>query len=495
MKRYIYFVLALVVFVAAIGVACDGTELSEPGATATPTTAAETPVATATATVAPAPTATETPVATPTATAEAMSATAETPAATATATAAPAPTAAATPAAAPMATAAPTSTAAYTPSDDPHAAAYEALLATIPDTPETRNDVYIGNYALARQVFDAATFPLPGPGDDEDAVAAFTSLEWVTMGPGMLNVDYPSALGTSGFLDQIIYGNYTELMAENLQHLAFDVRNIDQSILAGGPNQYQALRGRFDPQATDAALSACSECPAPSIEEHMGIPYYSWGEDYGVDINTKFAPPVFDNLGRGGRIAVLDEHLFRTLGTPEMKEVIGAHLKEVPSLVDVEEFRLLAGGMSRLRAYTMLLSDNVEAWDINVLSKFIMGEDAPQGDIDRMKQQLAESGPQLRPYNAYATGAGKDEEGSYMALVLVHADDASAEENVGLLRKRIEEGSSTSYGNPWSDSIDVDSLEINAEGRLLLAKARGRIAASGGWLQWVFLRDALILYE
>ena len=368
--------------------------------------------------------------------------------------------------------------------------AYEALLATIPDTPETRNEVYIADYALARQVFDAATFPLPGPEDDEAAVAAFTSFEWVNMEPGTSNVDYPLPL-SYGFLDQVIYGNYTEMMAENLQYLAFDVRNIDQSILAGRPDQHhQALQGRFDSQAADSALSACSECPAPKREEHRGVLYYSWGEDYATDVYTTFVPPVFDNLGRGGRIAVLDEYLFRTLGTTEMKALIDVHLKEGPSLADVEEFRLMAGGMSRLRAYTMLLSDGVEAWDLNVPPKVIVGGKVYQGHIN---EQLAESGPRLRPYNAYATGAGKDEEGSYMALVLIHADDASAEENVGLLRKRIEEGSSIFGDYPWSDVIEVDRLEINADGRLLLAKLRGRIASEP--FNWVFSRDALILYE
>ena len=79
-----------------------------------------------------------------------------------------------------------------------------------------------------------------------------------------------------------------------------------------------------------------------------------------------------------------------------------------------------------------------------------------------------------------------------MALVLVHADGASAEENAGLLRRRIEEGSST-YNGLWSDNIDVGRLEINAEGGVLMAKLRGDLAR--GWLDWVYRRDGLILYE
>ena len=279
----------------------------------------------------------------------------------------------------------------------------------------------------------------------------------------------------------------------NLQYLAFDVRNIDQTIVAGPPSsQLDVVRGRFNPQATDEALSACSECSSPSRGEHRGIPCYGWGEDYTADADMSFAPPAFESLGRGGRIAVLDEYVFRTLGTSEMK-AIDTSLDQYPPLADVEEFSLLAVGMSRLGAYTMLLSDDAEAWELDGLAGLSLGEGASQGDIEKMRQKLGESGPWLRPYEAYATGAGKDEDGSYMALVLVHADGASAEENGGLLRRRIEEGSSTVYGVPWSDQIDVDTLEIKAKGRLLLAKLRGGLAADP--FNWMYFRDTLILYE
>ena len=124
------------------------------------------------------------------------------------------------------------------------------------------------------------------------------------------------------------------------------------------------LRGRFDPQATDVTLETCSECPAPSIEGHRGIPYYSWGEDYATNLERRHSPPAFDEVGRGGRIAVLDEYVIRTLGTSEMKAVIDAHLEEAPSLADVEEFQLLARGMSQLVVYTMFLIDEVELWGL-----------------------------------------------------------------------------------------------------------------------------------
>ena len=284
---------------------------------------------------------------------------------------APGPTFTTTPAVAPAPADTPTGAPAATSTDtltpEPTAApaatladtAYERLLGTIPDTLELRREVYINDYALVRQMFD---IPLPGPGDDEDALAAFyerpppTGFEGEADGPPVREFGAISFFGP--------FNQYRNIAAENLQHLAFDVRSMDQSIVAFAlPATLDVVRGRFDPQATGKALESCSECEPPSREEYGGVSYYSWGEDYAFNPQLRFAPPAFDEIGRGGRIAVLDEYVFRTLGTSDMKALIDAGLNESASLADVEEFRLLAGGMSRLGAYTMLLSDDVEVWD------------------------------------------------------------------------------------------------------------------------------------
>ena len=366
-------------------------------------------------------------------------------------------------------------------------AAYAGLLGTIPDTPELRQQVYINDYALVRQMFD---IPLPGPEDDEVALEEF--YKWLPRFEGEADDPPVPGFGAASFFGP--FNRYRNFTAENLQHLAFDVRSIDQSIVAFAlPATLDVIRGRFDPQATDKALESCSECEPPSREEYGGVSYYSWGEDYADNLQLRFGPPAFDEIGRGGRIAVLDEYVFRTLGTPGMEALIDASLNEGASLADVEEFRLLAGGMSRLGAYTMFLSDDVEVWDTDVYVGLLLQDDFTRKGVVQAQRELSERGPWLRPYEAFATGAGKDENGHYMALVLVHADDASAEENVGLLRRIIEEEGSVLYDISWSDYIDVDRSEIHAKGRALLAKLRGPRALH--WLRWVLQRDSLILYE
>ena len=91
--------------------------------------------------------------------------------------------------------------------------------------------------------------------------------------------------------------------------------------------------------------------------DRHGIKFYSWGEDLAVDIKKIYAPPAFDRLGRGGRIAVLDEYVFRTLETRGMKRLIDVSLGRRDSLADVDEFRLLATGLDELNAYSGLLTD------------------------------------------------------------------------------------------------------------------------------------------
>ena len=99
--------------------------------------------------------------------------------------------------------------------------------------------------------------------------------------------------------------------------------------------------------------------------------------------------------------------------------------------------------------------------------------------------------PLLRPYVSFASGQGKDERGPYMALTLVHSDATSAEENVALLRRRIEETRSIWRGDLWIDM--VDSMEITAEGRVLSAKLWGRISVN--WYTWFDEREPLLMHE
>ena len=374
------------------------------------------------------------------------------------------------------------------------------MLGLIPDTPETRSSVYIYDYALSRELFDV---PLPGQGADETELEEYYSYSsYFSLHPWTENIPYFYLPHPAPFLSD----GYTRWRSRRMdrvgllhrRYFGFDIRNEDQTMVAGvHPRLMEVMYGRFDPQATARTLSTCSgECTPPDAqEEYRGVVFYSWGEDYVVNRRKSFAPPAFDLLGRGGRIAVQDRYVFRTFGTDDMKELIDRSQDRRPSLADVEEYRLLVQGMSELGAYSMSLTDRTRGFQ-QTLEYFCQGSGLTMDNPDCIRVGAAmERGPMLRRYQVFATGVGKDDRGAYTALVLVHADNRSARVNVGLLRRRIVQGHSSIASQSWPEVFDTDTMEVVARGRALLAKLRPAEGKPPSWQPWERPNDPLLLHE
>ena len=359
---------------------------------------------------------------------------------------------------------------------------YLELLGTIPDSPETRRGVWITDYSKVRETFGLV---LTGP-DDEDLQKMLSDFREGRR-------DSRPFVKSMAFLGPL--NIYFREVNQNLRYVALDHSDMDQSIVTViPPDVKEVVMGHFDQQRTHDALMSCFECPPADIEEHRGVQFYSWGADFAASPRLSFQPPMFDHIGRGGRIAVLDSLVFRTISTEAMKSVIETSQNEVSSLADVQVFRLLADGMSSLEAYNMLLSEDVDLWsavahfrEYNYLY--------PQ--YDHHGDPLAGTGPWLSPFEAYALGVGADESGNFMALVLLHANGDDAAKNVGLLRRVIEEEDSVLNESSWSEIIDLERSEILADGRVLLAKVRAAnprdsLRILGGLYDSA---DSLILHE
>ena len=404
------------------------------------------------------------------------------------------------------ATSSPTVTAKPTPKPAP--SIFEEMLGLIPDTPETRAYVRIVDHTLRWEALALAP-----KSDDSDT----RGVDLFEAGRTFLN-----------------FNQVTRSTQPNLtEYLALDPGTINQSLLAGTtPRQWEILGGRFDPKATEQALSRCTGAclPPDAREEYQGVTFYSWGEDFKGSLQDRLKPPAFDKQGRGGRIAVLDNYVYRTLWTDGIREQIDAGLGRRPSLAEVEDFRLLAENLSELGSYEIYLSDDTQSveeldsltvtltgkagaydWLVNDEQKrqtykvfFWDSEgrtvgvqlDSPMEEVQQLRQELQQS--LLRPYLAYGTGRGLDSDGRYIGIVLAHADEDLARENVVLLQQRIRETVNLANSKPWNETVDLGRMEVGTEGRLLLAKLPlpDREFASGiPTFDTSFTLDGLLLHE
>ena len=56
--------------------------------------------------------------------------------------------------------------------------------------------------------------------------------------------------------------------------------------------------------------------------------------------------------------------MLRTVWTDDMKSMIDASLDKRPSLADSEDYQLLVQGISELKAYATLLTDQTQGFDV-----------------------------------------------------------------------------------------------------------------------------------
>ncbi len=274
------------------------------------------------------------------------------------------------------------------------------------------------------------------------------------------------------------YDPRTRELLEVEGYLRFDIGSVDGSIWAEDlPRTLEAVTGRFDPEATGTLLSACAECPEPETLEHGGIEFYSWGEDFTPELAKRLQPPAFDPLGRGGRIAVLDSLVLRTIETEGMRHLIDAYLDNRDSLADDPDLALAAETLDGIGVYSSLLVGNVESFE------------APS-----LGMASSEEPRLLDEYILLGTGVGHDEDGHYTALVFVYQNEDVAERNVGVFKKILAEGFSIYSNKPWTELFPHS--EVWNQDRTLIAKLRTESPVNRLiYLSMVFNGELLILWD
>ena len=346
------------------------------------------------------------------------------------------------------------------------------LMKLIPLTEDSRSIVSFNDYGLAREANG-----IQAPAED----ASDQDLE-----------EYLRELGSTGLAAGPWISGFTrESMAQLEQkYLGFGVGDVERSILAGEPPYtLEAVSGRFDPETTGASLAACAECDKPEVQEHLGVKFYSWGEDYKPDLKKRLQPPAYDVLGRGGRIAVLDSVVFRTLGTAGMRSLIRTYGGNGDSLADDPDLALAAGALQNLGVYSALLAGDVERFT-DPLGSLLSPEERAQ--LQKMRDQLQmEAGTTSEKYSVLGAGVAKDSDGFVTILVFVYEDEGAASRNVQDFEERLANGRSMLTGQPWTEYFPEG--EVWNDGRALIARLpteRPRI-----WEQMVLSVDSLLWQE
>jgi len=258
------------------------------------------------------------------------------------------------------------------------------------------------------------------------------------------------------------------------QTLGFTQADVNQTIYAGTlpMSYYEAVRGRFSPDDIDSAVHTGPMHEMLEAVSYRGHKYYSWGTD--TDINMSMRSNVRP-LGRGHRLALLDDFIFWVRWTDGIREMIDAHDGNIESLADVEGYQLLTGALADMDTVTAFFSSESQSQDrVKETYKEIIDD---PGNNER-RQLLVEEIQRtlvLKPYQALATGAGIDEKGYYLVIVLLNPSEKVAQENAVLLEQRLGQAKSVLRLQAWSDFIE--SLEIESQGRLTTARLYGEACA------------------
>ncbi len=333
------------------------------------------------------------------------------------------------------------------------------LLSRIPSTAENRRSLWINDFIPLWEAWRALGASRPehedGPGAVDDF---FNDLAVNRTGNSLFIRPRMPAPRISGF--DIIGG-----VVNTFEFVGFDQRHVDGSAIAGlSGNPIEIVVGDYHPERTAAALAACADCRPHELVDYSGVQYYSWGEDFIGDLGDRFAPPLFDHAGRGGRIAVADGAAMRTLTTKRMESLLDAFINAVPTVNEDPDFALASAAHNAAGSYS--------AWFSNLPFEVTEGARMAVNFDSNLRlgttiEALLTAKP-LEAYDLISFGWGVDTAVPYGVLVLIHGDDATALRNADLLAERFRSAALPNAEAAWWTLID--RAEVGTEGRAVIAK-------------------------
>jgi hypothetical protein len=283
--------------------------------------------------------------------------------------------------------------------------------------------------------------------------------------------------------DYEIIGNLPELFGSSphayndeewKETLGFVRSDVDRTIIGDmvPPHHYVAVQGRFDRDEIDKAVKTSPMNEMLEVVSYHGYEYYSWGEDNQVNMTMR---SNVRPLGRGHRLALVDDFAFWVIWTEGVEEMIDSYEGNIKSVADNEDFIKLAGVLEEFDTVTAYFSNETQAYSnySEVLKQIT--EDPDSNEANKIYAEEIKREPRLKPYQAFATGAGLDDKGYYLVIAILNPDEETAKQNAGLLEERLNNARlpwGEPAGIPWSEV--TEDMEIEASGRLTIAQLYGQ---------------------
>ncbi|MBI4304686.1 MAG: hypothetical protein HY678_00040, partial [Chloroflexi bacterium] len=328
----------------------------------------------------------------------------------------------------------------------PEESRMQGLFDLISDTPENRAQLWVNDFAPIWSAWEAVGVSRPGLDETTTAMDQFLP-EVVRASPFGDFFPRPrvSSPRLSGF---DVYG----ALFSTYRFMGLDQRNVDFTALAGfHPRTMEIVIGQYDPERVEQRLARCFECETAQVEQYLDVEFYSWGADGQADLDKRFQPPAYDQVGHGGRIAVRGKHAFRTLQTALMHRLIEAERDRIPALGDDPAYRLMGRGIASIDGYAFLVSNRSHTVDSAV--RTIVFQQPGTRATELEVRAALERGPLLEEFELAATGWGVAGQVPYAAIVLVHGDPVTAESNSRLLGDRLAEGRIPLRNTGWASLV------------------------------------------
>ncbi|OGN88301.1 MAG: hypothetical protein A2158_00740 [Chloroflexi bacterium RBG_13_46_14] len=152
-----------------------------------------------------------------------------------------------------------------------------------------------------------------------------------------------------------------DVPGEYRETIGFTLEEVGQMITSGiQPYIYEAYRGNFDEKVIDNAVKTGPRSDELEIIEYGDMEYYRWGEDNAANLNerTHVRP-----LGKGHRLALPGDFAFWVTWDEGIETMIDCYNDTVGSLADIDEYKLMAEGLSILDAFSGYMTTDTNSYD------------------------------------------------------------------------------------------------------------------------------------